>query len=120
MPQCAACFTQLAALMLGYAVTLKVRSSSPPTTGGSYLDRTDWWNFILSLPAPRVVVLQDVDSKPGEGSLLGEVHANILRALGCMGAVTNGAVRDVPAAEAMGFQFFAGNRGGFPCLRPHC
>jgi regulator of RNase E activity RraA len=35
------------------------------------------------------------------------VHASILRALGCVGAVTNGAVRDLPAVEQMGFSFFA-------------
>jgi regulator of RNase E activity RraA len=73
------------------------------------LDRTDWWNYILSIPAPRVVVIQDVDEKPGTGSLLGEMHSNILMALKCVGAITNGAVRDLHAVESMGFQLFAGN-----------
>jgi regulator of RNase E activity RraA len=93
--------------MLGYAVTVKMRCSSPPAEGGSYLDRTDWWNYILSIPAPRVVVVQDVDPHPGLGSLLGEVHANILLALGCVGAFTNGSVRDIPAVAATSFHFFA-------------
>lgn len=93
--------------MLGYAVTVKIRGSAPPTTGGIYPDRTDWWNFILSLPAPRVVVVQDMATKTGLGSLLGAVHVNILRALGCVGAVTNGSVRDLPAAEELGFNLFA-------------
>ena len=95
--------------MLGYAVTVKIRCSSPPAEGGSYLDRTDWWNHILSFPAPRIVVLQDVDSSPGVGSLLGEVHASILLALGCVGAVTNGSVRDITAVAATGFHLFAGS-----------
>ena len=95
--------------MLGHAVTVKIRCSSPPTEGGSYLDRTDWWNSVLSIPAPRVVVVEDVDTNPGLGSLLGEVHANILLALGCVGAITNGAVRDIAAVETTGFHFFAGN-----------
>jgi len=56
-----------------------------------------------------VVVVQDVATKAGLGSLLGVVHVNILRALGCAGAVTNGAVRDLPAAEKLGFQLFAGS-----------
>ena len=56
-----------------------------------------------------MVVVQDVATKTGLGSLLGAVHVNILRALGCVGAVTNGAVRDLPAAEALGFQLFAGS-----------
>ncbi|HEV2318637.1 MAG TPA: RraA family protein, partial [Verrucomicrobiae bacterium] len=32
----------------------------------------------------------------------------ILRALGCVGALTNGSVRDIPAIEELGFQVFAG------------
>lgn len=95
--------------MLGYAATVTVRGSAPPTASSNYADRTDWWDHILSLPAPRVVVVQDVATKVGLGSLLGAVHINILRALGCSGAVTNGAVRDLPAAEKLGFQLFAGS-----------
>jgi 4-hydroxy-4-methyl-2-oxoglutarate aldolase len=94
--------------MIGYAATVKVRCSGPPPEGHSYLDRTDWWNYILTIPAPRVVVIQDVDKNPGTGAFLGEVHAHILLALECVGAVTNGAVRDLPAVESTGFQFFAG------------
>jgi len=94
--------------MLGYAATVKIRCSGPPPEGHSYLDRTDWWNYILTLPAPRVVVIQDVDEVPGRGAFLGEVHANILLALDCVGAVTNGAVRDLSAVESTGFHFFAG------------
>ncbi|MGD0039646.1 MAG: RraA family protein [Isosphaeraceae bacterium] len=93
--------------MVGYAGTVKIRGSSPATAGGPYSDRTDWWNYILSLPAPRVIVVQDVATRPGAGSLLGAVHVNILRALGCVGAVTNGAVRDLPMAERLGFHLFA-------------
>jgi regulator of RNase E activity RraA len=95
--------------MLGYAATVKVRGSAPPTAERDYPDRTDWWYYILSLPAPRVVVVQDVATKVGLGSLLGAVHVNILRAFDCAGAVTNGAVRDLPAAEKLGFQLFAGS-----------
>ncbi len=95
--------------MLGYAVPLKIRGSAPPTTDGRYPDRTDWWDYVLSLPAPRVVVVQDISTRPGLGSLVGAVHMNILRALHCTGVVTNGGVRDIPAAEAAGFHFFAGN-----------
>ncbi|MBI3878556.1 MAG: RraA family protein [Verrucomicrobia bacterium] len=100
--------TAAPAPMVGHAVTLRIRCSSPPMRGHNYVDRTDWWNHILTIPAPRVVVIQDVDEAPGTGTFLGEVHANILKALGCVGGVTNGAVRDVPAVERTGFQLFAG------------
>lgn len=95
--------------MLGYAVTAKIRCSGPPPDRDAYLDRTDWWDHVLSIPAPRVVVIQDLDQMPGTGALLGEVHANILAAFECVGAVTNGGVRDLPAVGAMGFHFFARN-----------
>src|SRR5271170_8387050 len=63
--------------MLGYAATIKVRGSEPPMADGLYADRTDWWNYILSLPEPRVVVVQDAAVTAGLGSLLGAVHVNI-------------------------------------------
>ncbi|HTS16883.1 MAG TPA: RraA family protein [Verrucomicrobiae bacterium] len=100
-------FPQLPAIA-GYAVTIKIRGSAPPVAGEDYLDRTDWWDYVASVPEPRVVVVQDAATQPGLASLLGAVHVNILRALGCVGAVTNGAVRDIPAAESLGFQLFAG------------
>ncbi|EEF61572.1 RraA family protein [Pedosphaera parvula] len=103
------CMFPRLAPMLGYAVTLKIKCSSPPIAGNAYPDRTDWWNQILKFPTPRVVVIQDVDEFPGNGAFLGEVHSSILQALGCIGAITNGAVRDLSAVESNRFQFFAGS-----------
>ena len=93
--------------MVGYAATCKVRSADPPVVGSRYEERTDWWQHIASLPGPRVVIMQDIDDPPGTGAFLGKVHANILRALGCVGAITNGSVRELPGVEASGFQLFA-------------
>jgi 4-hydroxy-4-methyl-2-oxoglutarate aldolase len=95
--------------MVGYAATVTIRGSEPPVAGDAYFDRTDWWDYIASVPAPRVVVVQDVATHPGLGSLVGGVHMNILRALHCVGVVTNGSVRDIPAAGKVGFHFFAGS-----------
>lgn len=95
--------------MVGYAATVRIRGSAPPTADGAYADRTDWWDYILSVPAPRVVVVEDVATRIGLGSLIGEVHMSILRALHCLGVVTNGSVRDIPAAAGAGFHFFAGS-----------
>jgi regulator of RNase E activity RraA len=76
--------------------------------GSRYVERTDWWKHITSIPSPRVVVMQDIDQEPGTGAFLGMVHVNILKALGCVGAVTNGAARELHAIEGSGFQVFAG------------
>jgi 4-hydroxy-4-methyl-2-oxoglutarate aldolase len=75
--------------MVGYAATVRVRTSIPP------------------MPAPRVVVIEDTDTPVGTGALIGGVYANILRALGAVGIVTNGAIRDVDELADLGLQAFA-------------
>ena len=95
--------------IVGYAATIKIRGSAPPTAAGLYAQRTDWWNYVQSLPTPHIIVAQDIASHPGLGALLGRVNLNIQRALGGVGIVTNGAVRSIPDAEALGFQIFAGS-----------
>ena len=83
--------------------------ADPPMIQHSYYDRTEWWNHISSVPAPRILVVEDIDEHPGLGSFIGEVHANILDALDCVGVVTNGAVRGLRGTRAIRFQMFAGN-----------
>ena len=95
--------------MIGYAVTGRIRSATPPMTGRCYYDRMDWWKYVETIPAPRVIVLEDIDRHPGTGALFGELHAHICRALRCTGYVTNGAVRDLVGVEATGFHLFAGS-----------
>jgi len=95
--------------MLGYAVTGQIRSTSPPMRGLCYYDRMDFWNYVATIPEPRVIVLQDVDHMPGVGAFVGEIHATIGLALKCIGYVTNGAVRDLPAVKALGFHLFSGS-----------
>ena len=101
------CVASGARPVVGYAATARIRCSSPPMEGGAYVDRTDWWSHIAAMPGPHIVVIEDIDEKPGTGSLLGEVHCRILQALGCVAAVTNGSVRVVPAIRASGFHAFA-------------
>lgn len=93
--------------MLGYAVPAVIRSSMPPMAGRCYYNRIDWWRYILTIPGPRVLVLKDIDHEPGLGAFLGAIHVHIARALGCVGCVTNGAVRDLPVVAATGFHLFA-------------
>jgi regulator of RNase E activity RraA len=95
--------------VLGYAVTGRIHAAMPPVKGRCYFEHTDWWRYLASVPAPQIVVIQDVDSTPGSGALVGEAHARISQALGSVAYVTNGAVRDLPAIEAIGFQLFSGN-----------
>src|SRR5439155_310878 len=62
------CFFPRLPPMLGYTATAKIRCSSPPPEGHKYPERADWWNYILTLPSPRVVVVQDIDGQSGCGA----------------------------------------------------
>ena len=102
------CMFKDAPPMVGYATTARLRSGEPPVVGGRFHDRADFWQSILEIPAPRILVLEDMDEQPGRGAFVGDMHAAILKALGCVGYLTNGAVRELPAVRAMGMQLFAG------------
>jgi 4-hydroxy-4-methyl-2-oxoglutarate aldolase len=101
------CLTPGLRPMLGYAVTGRIRTASAPISRNWYFDHMDFWEYLAAAPAPRVIVLKDMDAKPGFGALFGEIHAQISRALSCVGYVTNGAVRDLPEIERLGFHLFA-------------
>jgi 4-hydroxy-4-methyl-2-oxoglutarate aldolase len=103
------CMFEDAPPTVGYAATAHLRSGEPPIGGGTFHDRADFWNSILEVPAPRILVLEDMDTHPGRGALVGDMHAAILKALGCIAYVTNGAVRELPSVRKMGFQMFAGS-----------
>ena len=90
--------------MIGYAVCGVISAASP---GGHRISPPDWWEEIQKYPKPRIAVLHDID-KPVVGSYWGEVNANIHKALGCAGTVTDGSVRDLDEVEELGFHFFSG------------
>jgi 4-hydroxy-4-methyl-2-oxoglutarate aldolase len=52
------------------------------------------------------VVVQDLDERPG-GAMWGEWNANVHKALGCVGTITDGAVRDLDAVARLGFHVFS-------------
>jgi len=92
--------------MVGYAVTALIRAEPAPLDGHRAAEFA-WWEHVAQSVGPRVVVMHDVDEPRGQGAYWGEVQANIHKALGCPGVVTDGTVRDLPEAEALGFQFFS-------------
>jgi len=101
------CLMPSRAPVAGYAVTGRIRTGAPPISNLCYYQRTDWWEYMAQFPSPKIMVLADVDPSPGAGAFVGEIHAEICRALGCVGYVTNGAIRDVPALERNSFQCFS-------------
>ncbi len=92
--------------MVGYAFTATCRATTePPREAGTR--RIEMWRALEEIPAPRIVVIQDLDDPPGVGAFWGDVQSNIHRALGCIGTVTNGGVRDLDEVRSLGFHFFA-------------
>lgn len=87
---------------VGYAATATIRAREP----GEDHSRT-LWAHVLAQPAPRIVVVQDLDEPPGVGSLWGEVNSTIFKALGALGVVTNGCVRDLEEMRTNGFHAFS-------------
>jgi 4-hydroxy-4-methyl-2-oxoglutarate aldolase len=94
--------------MVGYAATATIRAAGRGAGDG---DHSPLWTLVRGLPEPRVVVIQDLDDPPGRGAFWGEVQATIYKALGCLGTVTDGCVRDLKEVREMGFQFFARGPG---------
>jgi 4-hydroxy-4-methyl-2-oxoglutarate aldolase len=89
---------------VGYAVTgvISARQKSPQA-----LERTDYYQAILDIPSPRMIVFHDLDYPATIGSYWGEIQGNIALGLDCVGVVTDGGVRDLKEAEEMGFPFWA-------------
>jgi 4-hydroxy-4-methyl-2-oxoglutarate aldolase len=92
--------------IVGYASTATI-AAEQPAAPGRVPKVGDYWDTILSLPAPRIAVIQDLDQPRATGSFWGEVNGNVHRALGCVGAITDGGVRDLEEVRALGFQFLA-------------
>lgn len=86
----------------GFATTCTVSSQTVDSFGRREV--FDYWEHVESVPGPRIAVVQDLDPYPATGCFWGEVNSNIHKALGCIGTVTNGAVRDVDEMRAAGFQ----------------
>ena len=69
-----------------------------------------YYQYVSSGTGPWVSVIQDIDQNPGFGAFWGEVNSNIHKALGVIGVLTNGSVRDLDVLSE-GFQVLAGKIG---------
>jgi 4-hydroxy-4-methyl-2-oxoglutarate aldolase len=93
--------------LVGYAVTATIRTNDQPPKDHA-VNRWHLIQHVLSLPSPRVVVIQDLDPETRRlGAMWGEVQSNTFKRLGCVGTITDGAVRDLDEVRALGFHFFA-------------
>lgn len=102
-----ACFPRLPPIV-GYATTATFRAAQPAAEGdvyGTLADQVE--QFLEEVPAPRIVVFQDLDGDPAAAATFGEVMCTVYQAFGCVGLVTSGAARDLEQVERLGFPCFA-------------
>jgi regulator of RNase E activity RraA len=96
--------------MVGFAKTVTMRARDK-VGGPSYMaKRMDYLDYVAAEPQPGIAVIEDLDDPAGYGAFWGEVQTNVHKALGCLGTITNGSVRDIPQV-AEGFQMLAGSIG---------
>jgi len=93
--------------MVGYAMTVVIQPGSPEPQKNNPDAWHEYREYLASIPSPKIVVVQDLD-KPGViGSFWGEVNANICKTLGCVGTITDGAIRDLDEMNNAGFKALA-------------
>jgi len=96
--------------IVGYARTATIRAASIVDPQKKRDRGIAYYEYVSSGPGPNISVIEDVDDSPGFGAFWGEVNTNIHNALGLLGVVTNGSVRDLDVLSP-GFQVLAGKIG---------
>jgi regulator of RNase E activity RraA len=110
-----ACFPEMPP-MVGYATTAAFRSAAPPRSGDVYAGIDGQIAALADIPAPQVVVFQDLDSPPVSATF-GEVMCATYKSFGCVGIITSGAGRDLDQVRALGFSAFT---DGTFCSHGYC
>ena len=84
--------------MVGYAATAMIRSVRPGPLNAAEMrrQRLDYYRYVHETPSPTISVVQDLDgARAGFGSFWGEVNSAVHKAFGCVGAITDGSMRDL-------------------------
>lgn len=93
--------------MVGYAVTVVIEPSNPAHKKANAEAWIEYRKYVASVAGPKIVVVQDMDKPRVIGSFWGEVNSNAHRALGCVGTIVDGAIRDVDEMTNAGFKALA-------------
>ena len=99
--------------IVGYARTTTIRSvaASSLPAAEQQARRLAYYEYVGTGHGPRINVIQDIDgADAGFGAYWGEVQSAVHKALGCLGVITDGSIRDI-AQWAPGFQALAGSIG---------
>jgi regulator of RNase E activity RraA len=93
--------------MIGYAVTVVIEPSNSAHPTSLPNAWNEYFQYVARVPGPKIVVIQDLDKPRVIGSFWGEVNSNTHAALGCVGTITDGAIRDVDEMTNAGFKALA-------------
>jgi 4-hydroxy-4-methyl-2-oxoglutarate aldolase len=93
--------------MIGYAVTVVIEPGNSNHRREKPNAWVDYRKYIASVPGPKIVVVQDLEKANIVGSFWGEVNGNFHKALGCVGTITDGAIRDLDEMTNAGFKALA-------------
>jgi regulator of RNase E activity RraA len=90
---------------MGYAVTCTADTTTETRTDERGLMRL--WAAIEAAPKPAVLVIKDIGPERSRSCHMGEVMATTAKALGAVGCISDGGLRDVVEVRALGgFQYF--------------
>jgi regulator of RNase E activity RraA len=81
--------------IVGYAKTVRIRCSTPYDAAQRRKNQLAYYEYLAQPEQPTIAVVQDIDEQCGVGAFWGEVNTNVHWGLGCVGAVTNGSMRDL-------------------------
>ena len=93
--------------MVGYAITVVIQPGNceqAPHAGELW---EKYRRYVASEPGPKIVVVQDLDKPRMFGAFWGEVNSNTHRALGCVGSIIDGGLRDLDEINNAGFKVLA-------------
>ena len=90
--------------MVGYAVTVTIKPSEPAPDPDAWVK---YRRYLASIPGPKIIVMQDLDKPRVIGSFWGEVSSTTHKSLGCVGAIVDGAIRDLDEMRSAGFKAIA-------------
>jgi len=93
--------------MVGHAVTVVIEPSNPEHVKTDRDVWSEYRRYVGTAPGPKIVLVQDLDKPATVGSFWGEVNSNVHRVLGCVGAITDGAIRDLDEMCNAGFKAIA-------------
>lgn len=108
--------------VVGFARTAMIQCAEPSGKSAAEIRelRMRYYEYIEQGSRPGLAVIQDMEGPDGGvGAFWGEAQSNIHRALGCVGAITDGSVRDI---EQLAERFFCPGRVGdaLACLGRYC